>query len=65
MKNINRREFMRYFRSQKFDQELTVDDRLEIFVHVLAYIPDNFIDIINEILSDYSAEFRVKKKKKE
>lgn len=58
---MNRREFMEYFRSIKYDEELTVDDKLEIFVQSLAYIPDNFIEIINEILGDYSAEFRVLK----
>ncbi|MBD3213424.1 MAG: hypothetical protein GF311_12525 [Candidatus Lokiarchaeota archaeon] len=50
---------MEYFRSTQFDNELTVDDKIEIFTQCLAYIPDNFIEIINEILSDYSQEYRV------
>lgn len=58
---MNRREFMEYFRSEQFDQELTVDDKLELFVQSLAYIPENFIEVINEILYDYDADFRVRK----
>jgi len=56
---FSRKEFMEYFRSEKYDQELTVDDKLEIFSQSLAYILDDFIDIVNEILCDYDQDFRV------
>jgi hypothetical protein len=56
---MHRREFMEYFRSTQFDNELSVDDKLEIFTQCLAYIPDNFVEIVNEILSDYSQGYKV------
>jgi len=56
---MNRKEFMDYFRSVQYDNELTIDDKLEIFSQALAYIPSDFINIVNDILSDYSADFRV------
>ncbi|MBD3212965.1 MAG: hypothetical protein GF311_10185 [Candidatus Lokiarchaeota archaeon] len=59
MKKINRREFMEYFRSTQFDIELTVDDKLEIFTQCLAFIPDDFVKIINKILSDYNQDYIV------
>lgn len=56
-KKFGRKEFMEYFRSERYDEQLTVDDKLEIFCQSLAYIPDDFIDIINELLSDYDQDF--------
>ncbi|MBD3214410.1 MAG: hypothetical protein GF311_17495 [Candidatus Lokiarchaeota archaeon] len=38
---------------------MTVDDKIEIFAQCLAYIPDDFVKIINQILSDYNQGYMV------
>ncbi len=51
---ITREEFMEFFRDDEKLNELTVDDRVEIFRTVLVGSSDLTKDLLNEILSDYS-----------
>jgi hypothetical protein len=53
-KNINRNQFMQFFRDDEKLNELSVDDRIEIFRTVLIGSSDLTIDLINEVLGDYS-----------
>ena len=51
---ITRQEFMDFFRDDEKLNELTVDDRVEIFRTILIGGSDLTKDLLNEILSDYS-----------
>jgi len=51
---ITREEFMDFFRDDEKLNELTVDDRVEIFRTILIGGSDLTKDLLNEILSDYS-----------
>jgi hypothetical protein len=59
---VGRDRFMEFFRSDRIN-ELSVDDRAEIFASSLSYIPDDFVEMVNELLSDYGAEFWIEKSK--
>ena len=57
MKNcyqITREHFMRFFRVDEKLNELTVDDRIEIFKTILAGSSDFTKELLNDILDDYS-----------
>lgn len=57
MKNcyqITREHFMRFFRDDEKLNELTVDDRIEIFKTILAGSSDFTKELLNDILLDYS-----------
>ena len=57
MKNcyqISREHFMRFFRDDEKLNELTVDDRIEIFKTILAGSSDFTKELLNDILDDYS-----------
>lgn len=57
MKNcyqISREHFMRFFRDDEKLNELTVDDRIEIFKTILAGSSDFTKQLLNDILLDYS-----------
>lgn len=55
IKNIMTREdFMRFFRNTEKLNELTVDDRIEIFRTILVGSSDLSKDLLNEILGDYN-----------
>ena len=57
MKNcyqITREHFMRFFRDDEKLNELTVDDRIEIFKTILAGSSDFTKELLNDILDDYS-----------
>lgn len=57
MKNcyqITREHFMRFFRDDEKLNELTVDDRIEIFKTILAGSSDFTKQLLNDILLDYS-----------
>lgn len=52
-KSISRNEFMAFFRDDEKLNELTVDDRIEIFSSVLLGSSDFSKELLNNILSDY------------
>jgi len=51
---ITSQEFMEFFRDDEKLNELTGDDRVEIFRTILIGGSDLTKDLLNEILSDYS-----------
>jgi hypothetical protein len=51
---ISREDFMTFFRDDEKLNELTVDDRIEIFRTVLVGNSDLTKDLLNDILADYS-----------
>ncbi len=54
LKNFNREDFMNFFRNNEKLNELTVDDRVEIFSTILAGNSDLNKKLLDEILSDYN-----------
>jgi hypothetical protein len=57
MKNyqtISREDFMNFFRDSEKLNELTPDDRIEIFRTILLGSSDLTKDLLNEVLTDYS-----------
>lgn len=55
-KSISREDFMNFFRDDMKLNELTVDDRLEIFYQVLAGNSDITKELLDELLSDYCVD---------
>lgn len=53
---ITREDFMKFFRDNDKLNELTVDDRIEIFRTILIGNSDLTKDLLNEILGDYSVD---------
>lgn len=53
-KNISREDFMNFFRNDEKLNELTVDDRIEIFRTILVGSSDFSKKLLDDILSDYS-----------
>jgi len=51
---ISREDFMKFFRDDEKLNELTVDDRIEIFRTILVGSSDITKELLDEILSDYS-----------
>ena len=54
--NITREDFMAFFRDTEKLNELSPDDRVEIFRTALLGSSDFTIDLFNEILIDYSVD---------
>lgn len=52
--HINRSSFMEFFRDDERLNELTPDDRIEIFRTVLLSHADFTKELLEEVLSDYS-----------
>lgn len=52
-KNITRDDFMHFFRDDQKLNELSTDDRLEIFKTVLVGNSDITKKLLDEVLSDY------------
>lgn len=52
-KKITREDFMNFFRDDEKLNELTVDDRVEIFRYILLGSSDFSKKLLDEILSDY------------
>ncbi|WP_348798417.1 hypothetical protein [Flavobacterium adhaerens] len=50
---ISREDFMGFFRDTEKINELTVNDRIEIFRTILVGNSDITADLLNEILEDY------------
>lgn len=53
---ISREDFMKFFRDTEKLNELTSDDRVEIFRGILLGSSDFSKDILNEILGDYCVD---------
>jgi hypothetical protein len=53
-KAIKREEFMQFFRDDEKLNELTVDDRIEIFRTILIGSSDITKELIANVLTDYS-----------
>lgn len=53
---ISREDFMKFFRDTEKLNELTPDDRVEIFRTILLGGSDLTVDLLNEILGDYSVD---------
>ena len=51
---ITRQDFMDFFRDDAFLNQLTPDDRIEIFMQVLTGSSDITKDLLDGLLSDYS-----------
>lgn len=60
MKNhnkISRQDFMNFFRDSDQLNELTPDDRVEVFSTILLGGSDLTKELLNEILNDYSVRY--------
>lgn len=55
-KKISREDFMKFFRDEEKLNELTGDDRVEIFSFILSGGSDFTKKLLDEILSDYCVE---------
>lgn len=55
-KSITREDFMKFFRDDEKLNDLTVEDRIEIFSTVLLGSSDIKKELLDEILSDYCVE---------
>lgn len=55
-KKIPKEDFMRFFRDTEKLNELTSDDRIEIFRTILLGSSDFSKDLIDEILVDYAVD---------
>jgi len=53
---ISREDFMKFFRDEEKLNELTVDDRVEIFSYILLGTSDFTKKLLDEILTDYCIE---------
>jgi hypothetical protein len=53
---ISREDFMNFFRDEEKLNELTVEDRIEIFRYILIGSSDFTKELLDEILSDYCVE---------
>ncbi len=54
--SITRQQFMDFFRDDEKLNELTPDDRVEIFSTILTGGSDLTVDLLNGILGDYCKE---------
>jgi len=52
-KDITRSDFMEFFRDDEKLNELTVDDRVEIFSQILVGSSDFTKELLDEVLADY------------
>ena len=53
---MTREDFMKFFRDDEKLNELTVDDRVEIFRTILVGSSDLTKDLLNEVLGDYCVD---------
>jgi len=58
-KNITRQEFMDFFRDDDKLNELSPDDRAEIFSTIMLDSSDFSKELIEDIFSDYGVNFKV------
>ena len=52
-KNMNREDFMNFFRDDEKLNTLSSDDRIEIFLQILPGSSDITEDLLNELICDY------------
>lgn len=63
--NMNRDNFMRFFRDDNMLNSLSVDDRIEIFSTILLGKTDITFELLNNLLIEYDVEdLEIKKEKK-
>lgn len=53
---ISREDFMNFFRDSEKLNELTVEDRIEVFKTILVGSSDFTLDLFREIFQDYCIE---------
>lgn len=53
-KQISREDFMKFFRDNEKLNELTADDRVEIFCTILLGSSDITKELLDELLAEYS-----------
>ena len=53
---MNRDEFMEFFRDDEKLNQLSADDRIEIFLSILSGSSDITVDLLNELLGDYCVD---------
>jgi metal-responsive CopG/Arc/MetJ family transcriptional regulator len=53
---ISREQFMEYFRSDDFNNQVDSDDCIEVFATVMKGSSDFTVELLEEILSDYGVE---------
>ncbi len=51
---ITREQFLEFFRSDSFHEEMTVDDCREVWLTVLKGSSDITVETLNELLSEYN-----------
>jgi len=54
LKNINREDFMNFFRDEEKLNTLSSDDRVEIFLQILQGSSDITKELLNELICDYN-----------
>ena len=53
LKNMNREDFMSFFRDDEKLSTLSDDDRIQIFLQILSGGSDITEDLLNELICDY------------
>ena len=56
-KHMNRDQIMTYFRLENAEQDLSPDDRIEIFLTVLLGSSDITKDLIEDLFNNYGMEY--------
>lgn len=59
---MNRDTFMEYFRGDDFSEQLSVDDKIEVFLGSLSGGTDITEALLNKLLSDYEVGCRIEVK---
>ncbi len=54
IENINREDFMVFFRDEEKLNTLSSDDRIEIFLQILQGSSDITTELLNELIADYN-----------
>ncbi len=52
-KDINREDFMNFFRNDEKLNTLSNDDKIEVFLQILQGSSDITMEILNELICDY------------
>jgi len=53
---MDRNEFMQFFRDNEMLNLLSIDDRREVFLSILAGASDISRNLLNELLTDYCVD---------
>jgi len=57
MNDITREDFMAYYRSDKYVEELTVDDKIEVFLTSLPGSSDITYELLTQLCAEYGVDF--------